>query len=218
MAYYLLAWLGLMWGFLVARRDSLNPVERASTAIHFGAKFGCVAILPVQLWLHDGNPVYALPSFLVLVGLATFVHGVTYWGRLYLSGLALLAVAAAMPLVPVTYWPAVYGALLAALQLLMGFHLRRVHNDAEAERQRAKLRRPHLFSDPSLNSRDAPEWLGPLPETVRTLPRFRHAVSRLSTFPNMSRKFGPRRSLRTYRTGDEPRPKRSARAHHLTAS
>ena len=136
-AYYLLAWLGLMWGFLVARRDSLNPVERSSTAINFGAKFGCVAILPVQLCLHDGNPVYALPSFLTLVGLAVFVHGVTYWGRLYVGGLAILGAAAAMPLVPVTYWPAVYGAILAALQLMMGFHLRRVHKDAEAERRRA---------------------------------------------------------------------------------
>ena len=134
-AYYLIAWLGLMWGFLVARRDALNPVEQASTAIHFGAKFSCIAILPVQMWLHGGNPVYALPSFLVLVGLATFVHGVTYWGRLYLSGSAILAVAAAMPLIPVTYWPAVYGVLLTALQALMGFHLRRVHKQAEAARR-----------------------------------------------------------------------------------
>ena len=76
-AYYFLGWLSLMWSLLVACRDSLNPGERASTAIHFGAKFGCIAILPVQMWLHDGNPVYALPSFMTLVGLAVFVHGVT---------------------------------------------------------------------------------------------------------------------------------------------
>ena len=136
-AYYLLGWLSLMWWYLVARRDSLNPVERASTAIHFGAKFACLAILPVPMWLHDGNPVYALPSFLVLVGLAVFIHGVTYWGRLYLSGLAFFAVAAAMPLVPVTYWPTIYGVLLVALQVQMGFHLRRVHKHAEAVRSRA---------------------------------------------------------------------------------
>lgn len=134
-AYYLLGWLTVMWWFLVARRDALNPVERASTAIHFGAKFGCLAILPVQLWLHDGNPVYALPSFLTLVGLGVFVHGVTYWGRLYLTGLALFAAAVALPLVPVTYWPAVYGVLLTSLQILVGFHLRRVHKDAKSTRQ-----------------------------------------------------------------------------------
>ena len=137
-AYYFLGWLGLMWSFLVACRDSLNPVERASTAIHFGAKFGCIAILPVQMWLHDGNPVYALPSFMTLIGLAVFVHGVTYWGRLYLNGLAFFAIAAAMPLVPVTYWPTVYGVLLSTLQVLMGFHLSRVHKDAEAEIVRSR--------------------------------------------------------------------------------
>jgi eukaryotic-like serine/threonine-protein kinase len=131
-AYYLIGWLGVMWWFLVAPRDTLNLVERASTAIHFGAKFGCLAILPVQLWLHDGNPVYALPSFLALVGLAVFAHGVTYWGRLYLNGLAFFAAAAAMPLVPVAYWPTFYGLLLVALQIQVGFHLRRVHNTARS--------------------------------------------------------------------------------------
>jgi len=134
-AYDLIAWLGLMWGFLVARRDALNPVEQASTAIHFGAKFSCIAILPVQMWLHDGNPVFALPSFLALVGLATFVHGVTYWGRLYLSGSAIFAIVGVMPLIPVTYWPAVYGSVLTVLQLWAGFHLRRVHKDSEAARR-----------------------------------------------------------------------------------
>lgn len=130
LSYYLLGWLAVMWWFLVVKRDTLNPVERASTAIHFGAKFGCLAILPVELWLHDGDAVYALPPFLALVGLGVFVHGVTYWGRLYLIGLAFFAAAAAMPLVPVAYWPTVYGLLLATLQIQVGFHLRRVHNAA----------------------------------------------------------------------------------------
>ena len=43
-----------------------------------------------------------------------------------------------MPLVPVTYWPTVYGVLLSALQVLMGFHLRRVHKDAEDETVRSR--------------------------------------------------------------------------------
>ena len=133
--YYLFGWLAIMWAFLVARRHLLNPVERASTALHFGAKFACLAVLPAALSLHGGDPVYALPSFLALVGLSVFAHGVTYWGRLYLHGLAILAVAAAMPLVPVRYWPTVYGAVLVAQQLWGGFHLRRVHRDAEAARR-----------------------------------------------------------------------------------
>jgi hypothetical protein len=132
MGYYFVGWLAVMWHFLVTHRAALNPVERASTAIHFGAKFGCLAILPVQLWLHDGNPVFALPSFLAVVGLAVFAHGFVYWGRFYLNGLCFFAIAAALPLVPVTYWPGVYGLLLGAFQILAGFHLRRVHRSAEA--------------------------------------------------------------------------------------
>jgi serine/threonine-protein kinase len=136
-AYYLIAWLGVLWGSLVARRDSLNPVERASTALSFGAKFACAAILPVQLWLHGGDPLYALPSFLAIVGVVTFAHGVVYWGRLYLVGLGELLTVALLPLIPATYWPAVYGLLLGVLQLWVGRHLRNVHAGAEAA-QRAR--------------------------------------------------------------------------------
>src|SRR5262249_13780987 len=92
-AYYLLAWLGIMWAFLVEQRDRMTTVERGSTAIYFGAKFSCMAILPVQLWLHDGNPVFALPSFMVLVGLAIYFHGILYRGRYYLDGVAFFVVA-----------------------------------------------------------------------------------------------------------------------------
>ena len=134
-AYYFVAWLGLMWGFLVVRRDALNPVERASTALHFGAKFACLGILPVHLALHDGNPVYALPSFMAIVGMSVFAHGVTYWGRFYLTGVLFFVVAASMPLVPVTYWPAIYGGLLGVLQVLAGLHLRAVHQAAQAARR-----------------------------------------------------------------------------------
>lgn len=123
-----------MWGFLVAPRATLNPVERVGTVLHFGAMFACLAILPVQLSLHDGNPVYALSPFLAVVGVAVFAHGTFYWGRLYLVGLLFFAVAAALPLVPVTYWPGVYGLLLGGFQFLVGFHLRRVHQQGEAAR------------------------------------------------------------------------------------
>lgn len=130
-AWYLIVWLGLMWGFLVIRRTELNPFERSSMKIHFGAKFGCIAILPVVFWLHDGNPVYALPAFLVIVGLAVYVHGITYWGRLYLNGLLFFAAAATMPLVPVNFWPAVYGLLLGVFQITSGIHLRQVKHEFE---------------------------------------------------------------------------------------
>lgn len=131
---YLAGWLGVMWMFLVARRDMLNPVERASTALHFGAKFACVAILPVQLWLHGGDPVYVLPMFLTIVGVVVFAHGVIYWGRFYLVGLAELLAAAAMPLIPQTYWPSIYGVIVGGLQFWAAVHLKRSHQSFDESR------------------------------------------------------------------------------------
>jgi len=127
LVYYLVGWLLIMWRFLVARRDLLNRVERLSTVLHFGAKFACTAILPVQLWIHDGNALYALPPFLAIVGVVVFAHGFVYWGQFYLIGIGLLLAVAVMPLVPPVYWPSVYGALLGVLQLWGYLHLRRVH-------------------------------------------------------------------------------------------
>jgi hypothetical protein len=79
--------------------------------------------------------VYALPSFMAIVGMSVFAHGVTYWGRFYLTGLLFFVVAALMPFVPVTYWPVVYGGLLGTLQVLAGLHLRDIHRAAQVARQ-----------------------------------------------------------------------------------
>ena len=130
-ADYLIVWLAVLLYFHVGRWDSLNSVERASSAVHFGIKLGCIAILPAYLSLHGGNPVYVLPAFLAVIGFGCFVHGFVYWGRFFLIGLLFYALAAAMPLVPVRYWPGVYGVILVAFQLFAGFHLRRVHKGAD---------------------------------------------------------------------------------------
>ncbi|HUR53425.1 MAG TPA: serine/threonine-protein kinase [Gemmataceae bacterium] len=131
---YLVVWVAILLYFHAARWDTLNPIERASSAVHFGIKFGCAALLPAYLWLHGGNPVYVLPAFLVVIGMGLFVHGFVYWGRFFLVGLLFYALAAAMPLVPVRYWPGVYGVTLVAFQLFAGFHLRRVHKRTDAGR------------------------------------------------------------------------------------
>lgn len=133
-AYYLLAWLGIMWRFLVARRDTMITVERASTAIYFGAKFSCMAILPVQLWQHDGDPLYALPAFLALVGLSIYMHGLLYRGRYFIDGLIFFVVVAAFPLLPVKFWPGVYGLMLGGAQMITGYHVY-----SESRRARAAI-------------------------------------------------------------------------------
>src|SRR5262249_19210405 len=133
------------------------------------------------------NPVYALPSFLAIVGLTVFAHGVTYWGRLYLVGVFFFAASAAMPLVPVRFWPGMYGLLLGVMQLAVGFHLRRVHTQAKASHHiRNNSPSACPFADPFLSFArpDFPGGSLPPPETVRALLRcFRGVCAMTSTEP-----------------------------------
>lgn len=132
LAYYLIAWPLILWGFLVARRHVLNPVERGSTALQFGKVFAAAALLPTWLWLHGGNVAYLFQPLAVVVAYGVFAHGVAYWGRLYLAGLVMFAVAAAMPHVPIDYWPGIYGLGLVVVQVWVGFVLRRFDRQGRA--------------------------------------------------------------------------------------
>lgn len=129
LAYYLVAWAGIVWLFLVTRRDALNPVERMSTAFQFGMVFTAFAVVPGQLWLHGGALPPVFPPLLAAVGLGIFAHGL-YWGWMYAAGLVLMAASAALPLVPMAYWPGAYGLALTLFQLWGGYHLRRIHRAA----------------------------------------------------------------------------------------
>lgn len=132
MAYYLIAWVGILWLFLAVKHDELNQVERRSLAIQFGMALGCAAIIPAQAGLDGSNLLHVLPAFVALIGLGIYAHGILYWGRFYMIGLLFFAIAAIMPLLPILYWPGIYGLLLGVLQVWAGLHLRRVHHEAIA--------------------------------------------------------------------------------------
>jgi serine/threonine-protein kinase len=136
LAYYLVAWAVLLWGFLVARRDALHPVEHSSMAIQYGMALAAAAVAVGQLWLHDGRVAPVFQPLAAVVGLGLFAHGFTYWGRYYLVGGLLMVAAAAMPLVPVPYWPGAYGLTLTALQVWVGYQLRRADREPRAAADR----------------------------------------------------------------------------------
>jgi len=142
LGYYLIGWTIILWAFLVVRRDTLNLVERASTVIQFGMVFAAVAVAAGQLWMHAGQVAPVFQPLAAVVGVGVFAHGFTYWGRLYLAGGLMIAVAALMPLVPVTYWPGVYGLTLTLLQVWVGAHLRRADRQSRAAAERWRIDLP----------------------------------------------------------------------------
>jgi hypothetical protein len=125
-AYFLIAWLGILWGFQIVSWDRLNSVERGSTLTQLGMAFACAACLPACTW-PDGDVVRALPALLAIKGLGVFAHGHWYWGRLYLVGLMYFALTALMPLIPSLAWPAVFGLWSGGIQLWVAVHLRHFH-------------------------------------------------------------------------------------------
>ncbi|MBA3916793.1 MAG: protein kinase, partial [Acidobacteriales bacterium] len=134
LVYYLSAWAMIAWLLQSTDRGILNPVERSSAAIQYGMMLACASLVPTQLWFTGGSIAAVFQPFAAIIGLGIFVHGVTYWGRLYVAGLLLMGLAAFMPLFPVRFWPGAYGIALTLFQVLVAFHLRRVHREAETAR------------------------------------------------------------------------------------
>lgn len=131
-ASYLFWYLAIIGFVLMRNKEALNPLERASVAMHYGIKSASTAALIVALLVHDGDPLYVLPTFMSIIGLGIYAHGFIYWGRFYLIGASFFVVAALMPLVPMIYWPGVYGGYLGLFQLGAAHHLRRVHRTSSA--------------------------------------------------------------------------------------
>jgi eukaryotic-like serine/threonine-protein kinase len=136
---YFVGWFAVIWVFLVARREALNLVERGSLALHLGMFFAATAMMCGQLWLSGGDVLAIFPPLTALLGFSVFAHGVHYWGRLFAIGLFAILVAAAMPLVPMNYWPSVYGLTVCGCQAWAGFVLRRYHRAATAAANRWRI-------------------------------------------------------------------------------
>jgi hypothetical protein len=129
---YLVSWALILWGFLVIGRRHLRPVDRANADAHISMYLGAVALTPVMLWLNNGDVSPLFAPLLVVVGLSTFPGGRTIAGRYYLEGGGALLLAALMPLVPVLYWPGVYGVIVTLAQIWTGIALRRYDRESRA--------------------------------------------------------------------------------------
>jgi hypothetical protein len=134
LAYYLCAWAAIVEWMKASARGVLTSVERTSAALQYGMMAACAALVPAYLWLPDGGAAAVIQPFAAVVGLGIFAHGVTYWGRLYVAGLLLIAFAACLPLVPTRFWPGAYALSNTTFQLWAALHLFRVHRAAEAAR------------------------------------------------------------------------------------
>jgi hypothetical protein len=132
LGYYLVSWATILWVFLVLGRRHLRPVDRANAHSHIGMLLGAVALTPISLWLHAGEVAPLFAPLLVIVGLGLFAGGSTIAGRYYLEGGLIVLVAALLPLVPVKFWPGVYGLTLTLSQLRHGLALRRYDRASRA--------------------------------------------------------------------------------------
>ncbi|MFO0801702.1 MAG: serine/threonine-protein kinase [Gemmataceae bacterium] len=130
LVYYLVAWFGIVWYFLLVRRHEMNPVETGSLATQFGM-ITAASLVTLQHWLDCTDIESVFPSLAAVVGLGVYVHGAMYWGRLYLAGLGIMSMAAIMPLIPMRFWPGLYGLVVSAFQVWVGFHLMAIHRQAQ---------------------------------------------------------------------------------------
>jgi hypothetical protein len=116
-AYYLTSWVAV-WGWTnTFRRKQMKPVERELSTDHLGMMIGSIALAAIQLCRSDGDFIPVLPSFLVVIGVGTFCGGSTFSGRMFLEGVVLMLAGVGLPLLPARFWPAAYGAFMAAMML-----------------------------------------------------------------------------------------------------
>lgn len=129
---YLGFWALILSAFLVFGRRHLRRADRVNADAHIGMFLGALGLTPVMLWLHAGDVTPLFAPLLVVVGLHTFPGGRTIAGRFYLVGVLTVLAAALFPLVPVTYWPGVYGLAVTVAQVLTGLALRRFDHESRA--------------------------------------------------------------------------------------
>jgi serine/threonine protein kinase len=81
------------------------------------------------------------PISAIVSGLAFFIMGSNYWGKLYAVGLGFWVLAALMPL-HLDWAPLEFGALWSGVLLAMGLHLRTLSKQAESEKTTSHLSIP----------------------------------------------------------------------------
>jgi serine/threonine protein kinase len=116
---YLAANLVVLWRYHLSRYPVITVVERQSLTISLATMvltaFLMVILGPLNPVASARDSLVAYPAVVVLGGMASFMHGMTHWGRFYIIGLAHIPLAVALRLVP-DWAPLIY-AILASLAL-----------------------------------------------------------------------------------------------------
>lgn len=129
---YLGSWALILLTFLVFGRQRLQRADWVNADAHVGMFLGALGLIPVMLWLHAGDVAPLFAPMLMVVGLHTFPGGRTIAGRYYVVGVLMILAAALMPLVPVKFWPGLYGLIVTAVQIGFGLALRRWDRESRA--------------------------------------------------------------------------------------
>lgn len=133
----LAGWVFLYGWYLLARLQSLTPVERQSAALQCGTMLACVTLVPGLLLSHGWHVpglllsqgwdvlfLYLYPPLTTVRGLGLFAHGATHWGRFYVMGIVRMLVGSLMPLFHPFTWPAIYCAAIVPDLVWIGYKLR----------------------------------------------------------------------------------------------
>jgi len=138
----------VFWKNRGSRLLPTSPAERELWTIWIGylAAYG-FSLLAVRLLVSHGiivrgsgpdvpvrwDELILYPFSAIASGLAFFIMGSNYWGKLYAVGLAFWVMAALMPL-HLDWAPLEFGVLWSAVLVALGLHLRTLGQKAESER------------------------------------------------------------------------------------
>jgi serine/threonine protein kinase len=138
----------VFWKNRGSRLLPTSPAERELWTIWIGylAAYG-FSLLAVRLLVSHGiivrgpgpdvpvrwDELILYPFSAIASGLAFFIMGSNYWGKLYAVGLAFWVMAALMPL-HLDWAPLEFGVLWSAVLVALGLHLRTLGQKAEAEK------------------------------------------------------------------------------------
>jgi serine/threonine protein kinase len=128
--------IGILWISFYRHWLPSGPSLRDFWSLRIG-HWVAVVLLPFLCYLmatpdRPWQPLTTYPLWALISGVAVFSMGSSFWGRFYVIGLLLFAMAFVMTIQP--EWAVLeFGAMLSAMMAVMALHLRRIRVERQAE-------------------------------------------------------------------------------------